>query len=63
MGTKMFMCYVAGSSRTSRIHSTQEQAEVEAKRLSKLPHNKGKKVCVLAGITEYQTNKEDSDTK
>jgi len=61
--SKMFMCYVSGSSRTSRIHSTQEQAETEAERLSNLPGNKGKKVYVLASIAERQTKKEADNAK
>jgi len=52
------MCYVAGSGNTSRVHSTQEQADEEAKRLSSMQHNKGKKVYVLASIAEHQTEKE-----
>lgn len=63
MEDKIFMCYVAGSGRTSRTHSTQEQAEVEANRLSSRPHNKGKKVYVLASIAEHQTEKEENDDK
>lgn len=58
MENRIFMCYVAGSGRTSRVHSTQERAEEEAKRLSSLPKNKGKKVYVIANIAEYQTEKE-----
>jgi hypothetical protein len=56
--SKIFMCYVAGSGRTSRVHSTQEQADEEAKRLSGLPDNKGKKVYTLVSIAEHQTEKE-----
>ena len=58
MESKLFMCYVAGSGKTSRVHSTQEQADVEAERLSSLPNNKGKRVYVLASIAEHQTEKE-----
>ena len=59
MESKIFMCYVAGSNRTSRVHGTQEQAEIEARRLSSLPNNVGKKVYVLADLTEHITEKED----
>lgn len=59
MENKIFMCYVAGSGRTSRIHSTQEQAETEAERLSNLTDNKGKKVYVLSSVAEYQSEKEE----
>lgn len=54
MEAKLFMCYVAGSGKTSRVHSTQSQADDEAERLSGLPHNTGKKVHVLASIAEHQ---------
>jgi len=57
------MCYVEGSPKTSHIHSTQEQAEAEAERLSNLPGNKGKKVYVLASIAERQTEKEADNAR
>ena len=63
MESKLFMCYVVGSGKTSRVHSTQEQADVEADRLSGLPNNKGKKVYVLASIAEHQTEKEANNAK
>jgi len=52
------MCYVDGSGKASRVHSTQEQAEAEAKRLSNLPHNVGKMVYVMANIAEHKIEKE-----
>ena len=63
MESKIFMCYVAGSGRTSRVHSTRKQADAEAERLSSLSNNKGKKVYVLADIAEYQTEREVSNAR
>lgn len=58
MENKIFMCYVVGSRNTNRVHSTQEQADAEAERLSSLPHNVGKKVYVLTSISDHQTDKD-----
>ena len=63
MESKVFMCYVAGSGRTGRVHSTQEKADEEAKRLSSLPHNVGKNVYVLADIAEHITEKEENNDR
>jgi hypothetical protein len=61
MGSKLFMCYVSGSRGTSRVHSAQERADAEAKRLSSLPNNRGRKVYVLSNIDEHITKKEENN--
>jgi len=61
--SKVFMCYVSGSGKTSRIHNTRESADTEAKRLADLARNKGKKVYVLADVAKYQVEMEEHNAE